>query len=389
MGLLAVASISKLADLQAFREVLDTWLLVPAELRPALSIAVPALEGLLVLGWLSGCRPQVVRLLAFVFMLGVTLAYALHAASGVGPQCGCFGRIAPSAWDASGLWLRNGVLMFMLVLPEVVHWHSRPASRSVVRTRRDPATVARGLTIIEVIVAVLVLATLVALALAALHGVRRRGREAQDLANMASHARIMHAYTADWADLWPWLVDAREGTGPIRNPARGVELRVPYFGASELWNVGLAAAYYEGEHQHQAFRSPLALARSDGTPIGTSYGLVCALLAEPRYWTMSRGDPREECVVMRSGRTRFPAEKSLLVRGSSADSMPGPGAGSADAPRMSVGFVDGHALITSADRLDRGYGVADGHWEGMVHGTATTPGMHTIDGAEGRDVRGR
>lgn len=112
-ALFLFAAVSKFMDLERFRDSLDTWLLIPEAVRPALAVLVPTLEAsaaLLFFGW-----PRLRHYLVFGVMLaGFTGFYALHLIAYEPPDCECFLKLEAFArWRGAvtGIIPRNLVLL--------------------------------------------------------------------------------------------------------------------------------------------------------------------------------------------------------------------------------------------------------------------------------------
>lgn len=112
-GLFLFAAVSKFTDLGRFRDSLDTWLLIPGAIRPALAVLIPTLElsaALLFFGW-----PRLLYYMAFGVMLaGFTALYAAHLIAYEPPDCECFLKLEAFAqWKSAvtGVIPRNLVLL--------------------------------------------------------------------------------------------------------------------------------------------------------------------------------------------------------------------------------------------------------------------------------------
>jgi|GEM_PF-4148240 len=112
-GLFLYAAVSKFADLERFRDSLDTWLLIPAAVRPGMAVLIPTLElsaALLFFGW-----PRLLHYMAFGVMLaGFTGFYAIHLVAYEPPDCECFLKLEAFAqWKGAvtGVIPRNLLLL--------------------------------------------------------------------------------------------------------------------------------------------------------------------------------------------------------------------------------------------------------------------------------------
>lgn len=117
MVVIALASLGKLIDVDAFAASLATWQLVPKPLIAPLSVAVPMVEGLISGFWLLGQQRHRCELAAFFMLLAFSSIFLLHLALRVPPDCGCLGRkMAFIREGQEAIWVlgRNAVLLIML-----------------------------------------------------------------------------------------------------------------------------------------------------------------------------------------------------------------------------------------------------------------------------------
>lgn len=115
--LLLSASLHKFADRARFTGVLAAYKLVPEVVLPVMVIAVPLLEMVLGLAWLTGLQPTVVAITTALLLALYTSAIAINLLRGnVDIDCGCgFSGHKDSSTDyqrlSAGLLLRNLLLI--------------------------------------------------------------------------------------------------------------------------------------------------------------------------------------------------------------------------------------------------------------------------------------
>ena len=115
--LLLSASVHKFVDRQRFKGILAAYRLIPALALPLLVVAVPLLELVLGLAWLSSTQLNFVAPVTALLLAVYTLAIGINLLRGnVDIDCGCgFAGHSDNSTGyqrlSSGLLLRNGLLM--------------------------------------------------------------------------------------------------------------------------------------------------------------------------------------------------------------------------------------------------------------------------------------
>jgi len=107
-----IAGFSKLFNLSAFRDSLDTWVLLPQVARAPVAVLVPTIEVGLSVAWMLLRKKW--AYLSLGALVGIfTAIYLVHVLFVEPPQCNCTVRLAAFAsWQdtVAGVLIRNIVL---------------------------------------------------------------------------------------------------------------------------------------------------------------------------------------------------------------------------------------------------------------------------------------
>lgn len=226
-----------------------------------------------------------------------------------------------------------------------------------------------GFSLVELLVAIGVIAVLVAISLPALRGARERSLDTQDLANMRTIVQDMAAWSNDHADVFP---NGGGMTAPYLTIVRAEGEIVGVFDYYE--HVG---GWIHVLRAHFGEYSP-AWGVARGYPAKPFYSN--AMISDPRLWDACPTSPDRRWQFARTvstSETAYPSAKGLLVTGGSL------GAQVAE-QTYSIAMVDGSAARYEVDAILRG-----AYWEfcGSRLAGATPPVVHTVRGVLGRDVR--
>ncbi len=242
--------------------------------------------------------------------------------------------------------------------------------------RRD-----RAFTLIESLLACMLVAVLVSLLLPSIADVRQRSRRLVSASNLRSHATILGSYVGDWRDTYPYFTSPSATASVVRNPSRDIGLVVQYFGAHFTWHVALADGYYSGDHTSKAFRPP---GREDIAPGHTAYWYPCTFIASPAYWRYEEREGPHQRVPTRADQVVFTSAKALLVE----SDVVVPDEVQTLRPRVLAATVDGAADERPSSQVNgEWYASGDGPWHGAMHGGWWPILHHTIGGVTGRDFR--
>ncbi|MBM4107508.1 MAG: type II secretion system protein [Phycisphaerae bacterium] len=388
LGFVLLAGLLKSVDLSAFRDVLASWRTLPESWAPWVGTFVPTSEVLLGGAGVLGLRRRWSAAAAMSLLALFTAAYVHEWALGDrSPACGCLGAV--STPEESGIWVvaRNVLLMGALAAGL---WSSLPRGRDAPARAGEEwrsAPAPRGFTLVETLIVMVLVAMLVALAMPTLGRVRERARVGASLANLRSHASIIHAYAGEHREHLPYLTSPTATFSVIRSLSAGVAVRTRYFGTYILWNVGLADAYYDGRPRHASFRSPLR--RPDDTR-WLHYALSCSFQADPDYYAPeTRTYPPEQWRATRLGEVLFPSGKTLLADDAVTPSAMAFVSYQPQRVRFPLAFVDASAAEIPWSRAGKQMPSGDGGPVTLNYGhenSLIAPLRHALHGVRGRDV---
>lgn len=192
-------------------------------------------------------------------------------------------------------------------------------------------TIRRGaFSVLELLIAVSIVAVLVGLALPALASSRRLGWRNQCATNLASHARVTAAYALDFGDCFPYLLRRDRGrTREFVAPGGAIEKLhgdasplVVHLASAGLWHVPVIDAY-GGNVFHRSLLCPadsefLRLVGPDAAApprLATlRYHLSSAMLLHPAALDPAAPDVDNPAFwsVRRQSEVEFPAAKALV-----------------------------------------------------------------------------
>jgi type II secretory pathway pseudopilin PulG len=384
-----VAGVAKLIALDRFQTHLDAWTLIPGWAAPVLAMGVPAVEASLAGLWFIGARRRRVAAATLVVALALgalsVAQYMIHPV----PDCGCFGVLAKHARLEAGLPKLIGINAVSVAVLAAWLSATRPSTgrsagdESARRRTPSGAERSRAFTLIETVLVIGIIALLVVLLLPSLGVVRQGAQDAVSLSNMRQHASVYSMYATDWDDYSPYPVDPGATLNVFRGG--GVVVEAEYFDVTELWQVALADAYYDGAVFSHSLSHPADRLR--GTWI--TYRMTSSYLAHPNYWVNRPDRDVSLWGGVRVTQTRYPADKAWLIEFNPLHDFLIPvGLGAVGASRKGVGlaFVDGHAERLDGPELTtplyHGDGIVDQGFRRLG-----IFGMHTPDGAFGRDKR--
>lgn len=229
-------------------------------------------------------------------------------------------------------------------------------------------TVRFGITLIEVAVATVIIAVLVAITLPALRYARESARDAGLKADLRSAADAFTAYSADHAGLLPHFQPPREFDGDHWG------VWPPYFDMHRFWPL------FVGPYLGLKVDDPVF--RPEPDDVWASKILMpCAFLADPAFWIRERRTfGPGQLVPAKLDRTSFPSDKTIAVY------WPAGGPETAR-PGVAAAFVDGSAATVAPKRRVAGYPRGDGatHQPYASHFGDSPPMLHTLKGVLGRD----
>lgn len=191
----------------------------------------------------------------------------------------------------------------------------------------------RGFTLLEIMIAITVIAVLMALTIVCVRAVRGVAVDTKCLVNARTCATGLLAYVGDFDDTLPYFATERDYQHAFWNGPR----HFTYFDQSHHWPLA-ARQYLSGGRFLQEAQCPGSpifledraayLAQYPDDYIYTSaYAIALGALSDPAYWTEgpARIPPEPPQWVLRPVRaseTTFPADKGFLIEQVSNHSIP-------------------------------------------------------------------
>lgn len=266
------------------------------------------------------------------------------------------------------------------------HVRARAERRCVWIRCGGRAALARGLTIVELLVCLAVVALLLAIAIPVLGAARQSAVEAKCVSNIRSSGAAIQMYLGTYRDTFPYLARERR----LRNAFVNPPLELDYVSQSGYWPMA-AGAMLSVPRAAPETMCPKAMEPGPMMAFPTfvpfsSYGMSYGLFSDASLWRVPSASSSEATLrPVRLVEVRFPAEKGLLietlawhaVRGGTLPTVLDEER-AADA-RFSVAFVDGSAGGSRRGELRPGGPTPEREWR------RPAPVLTTVDGAAGRD----
>tara|TARA_R110000782_G_scaffold45706_12_gene101386 strand:- start:3693 stop:4436 length:744 start_codon:yes stop_codon:yes gene_type:complete len=238
-------------------------------------------------------------------------------------------------------------------------------------------------TIVEVLVAVAIIAVIMSLIAPSISAARRSGIDVASLANLRTHAQVATLYAGDYRDFAPFIADPDATQSVIRGG--GTTVIIEYFDSGWAWAFALTDEYYGVGLQSALTEQEwgvFAIPRS----MGPTYRYSPNFVTRPAFWnehTRAAG----QLGPTRLGDVRSPDAKAIFIEWDLERSLPWWTQDTIGHPhRFGFGFVDGSARRPDPGTLVRPYP----RGEGTAHGAQFSlgiVGLHTVDGVLGRDVQ--
>lgn len=242
-----------------------------------------------------------------------------------------------------------------------------------------------GATLLEILIAIAIVALLVTLLLPSFGRIRLAANDARSKHNLHQHLVAFSAYSTDWKDFFPAFTYPGPSLTVLRVP--GMTISIPYFAHKNTWNLPLASLYYEGNCLSESFYAPgvleSGLARGVH-PVFTSYLYTSTCLASHGFWNSTTREGPSQWRAIKTVDVRDPVRKGILIGPSSDEDSPFT-AVEVEEHERPIGFADGHARSYPRSKLTAPYPGGEGIWPGTTWGIGQ-PVIHTIDGVRGRDV---
>lgn len=398
MVLLGIAALAKATDLQSFAISLSTWGIVPDSWLITVSVVIVTAELLLAGVWLLGISRRKIAVSTAALIGLFTIVYVWRVVLGDSPKCNCFGRIlAFESEKNSANWivLRNIVLFTVLILHATLNRTRDPRSGHGT-SEHEPGSLRcayigarRGFTLIEILIAMAIIAVLIAISIPTLAMMRVRSVTSGSLSNLRQHAIAFHAYTTDWSDTLPRFIRP-DGTHDLSNAAGGTnpfsypfQERYPYFSQSVFWPFALLqSGSYQSEWNAEIFYIPGANRLDPHSMSDINYQYTATAVSSPAFWRETTRTGPSQWVGVRISDVRYPSNKVLL----SAEYEPRQGG----PIQAHLGLMDASAESMDPSRMEPPYPTGEGPFDGRWSPIPGSPiGSHTIGGVHGRDFTTR
>lgn len=369
MLVLVATALLKLSDLREFDHALSTWSLLPEMVRKLLVVLIPSAELAIGLVYLTNIHRRGAAIAAAIFLIGAAGVYAAHLLAGQRPNCGCAGVLQEYAWARTEGWsllARNGGLA-MCCLPAILRRRGAPKAST-------PACVAprpNAFTLIEILVVIAVTAVIVAIALPSMARIRESGKRTKTTSYLRSHAANVSVYSAQYKDLFPYYANPT-GVFEWNNPQCPHPVQLTYFFAAYYWHASMPDLYQGTTIQ------TLSPPGSRPQFCSSWFMFSSSLRARPEFWNETTRTGPEQWLPVRTDEVLYPAAKVMFKNGAVTEDQQAEG----------IDFIaacDGHAAVIKSKDLRSGYFNGEGSWTGSWF-IRDEPGMHTIDGARGRDI---
>ncbi len=386
---LVVAGSGKLLSLASFRHGLGSWSLLPIWSLDYVALMVPSAELLIGGAWMLGFARGVMERAAFWLLLLFTAAYLAHAVLLAPPTCDCFGQwvaYRTSVTDARVVVVRNVGLLACLVVGILLQRRLRRVARTggITNIKTDSIPIAptaqvtepplhsssRAFTLIEVLIAIGIIAVVLSISVPLLVHSRSRAKEGRAHVLIAQHVASFNAYSMQYRDVWPYIADP---AAPTQLITEDFTYTCAYFDTSTFWHLGLSRELYDVRWNDRMFQ-----AENWSNGVWTYFWYSPTFIAAPEFWNAStRAGPAQGRATTASA-VRYPSAKCLFV---------GPIiAKNAGTIGWQMGFTDGSAALVQIDDIVPGMPTGVGNFEnGSEWLDFAHPGMVTVDGIYGRD----
>lgn len=279
----------------------------------AMAVAVVAME--VALGVACLIRPMpLVRWAGALVLVVFAMVLALRFSGENAPSCACLGRwLAPEDRAAWLDILRNATFALALVAPciSISGRGAPPMSMSTASDHRRSA-----FSLVEVLVVIVVIATLIALILPAIAQVRWNAQRAESLAGSRRIVAILTQYSTDNREHFPAFVNrGPDGGGPVE--IHGQVITTSFLGAHmKLWPAAIAAG---DRAELLALNHPrfvdMPIGNADSTIQQSSYFLTPAVAADHSVFQPLPPSPIPASLLRANmwSDVAYPGNKGLLL----------------------------------------------------------------------------
>ncbi len=388
MSLLGVAAVLKLWDLPRFEQSLRSWPVFPGVSLGLVAIFIPVVELALACSFFASSGHARRAALTAASLLGVVSAvYGVLLILGHEPDCLCFGKILAfrhARSDAFWVLIRNTAMIAALLGPECIRLFvaRKKESPTPAEDWSSERATARGFTIVELLVSIVVIGTLLSLTLPLLSSARSRARQAASAVSARSCAILLNSYANDNRD--SMIVYSKPGEWRSWPEADESRLKCGYFYIAIVWAHVLKQQGYIPEIG-DAFISPDAPPADPVTgqplrfPGAVHYQPSCSFLATDGFWRPSTRIGPAQWRARALCEARIASRKVLV-----ASIFPWSVAARMGTERSNLtadlAFVDGAAGRFQFSNSTMTGVLGDGlDWaeKGALHATEDPPGTHT------------
>ncbi|MFO0860518.1 MAG: prepilin-type N-terminal cleavage/methylation domain-containing protein [Phycisphaerales bacterium] len=241
-----------------------------------------------------------------------------------------------------------------------------------IRTFVRAGSSARGFSLIELLLVILIIAVLISLLAPSLKQVKDRAERVAAFSRFAGLGKGFIAYTADFKDTWPYLTDPNATWTILRAPH--IDMGVEYWDIYCWWHVPLSELVYKLPWTDVSFRQ-----NRRELPGPTPFWYSSAFLADPRFFVPSSRVGRNQWRATRVDEVLFPSRKALLVNGGAWDD------GKKSSSPLPMVFADASAAEVPSNATLGWNPNGTGSWDPGGGFFAPIAGMTTLEGVRGRD----
>lgn len=239
-----------------------------------------------------------------------------------------------------------------------------------------------GFTILELLVCIVVISVLCGLLLPALARFRESTQNAIRLSALRSHAVMLSLYVNDNREIFPFPFNPEMSYSILRTPA---PVLVRFMEIAWSWNYVVGPGYYPGGAGDDSFRFP-------GGPRpqwSLGYYYSANLVSRPEFWNATTRTGPDQWKPVRQAEVVFPSAKALVTN--AGERLIKGAKGCPLALSLSDGSAwDGRDIYEGNNDLVMPYANAEGDFEGSyLRSPPGFPGLHTVDGVRGRDLKAR
>jgi len=232
-----------------------------------------------------------------------------------------------------------------------------------------------GFTLLELLVAICLLAILISLSVPGLRRTYRSASEAKRGSQLRTHAQVLALYCGDQKDSFPYPFDPEAPSNQVR--VAGALVSVKFFDMYWCWNSVLGPVYYPGGERDPAFTPP----GSSRSTISQYYWYSANLISRPEFWLAELRTGPGQWQSVRLGDVAYPSSKGCVTN---AGECLLSGRSGTD---TTMAMVDGSVSERNAS-YGAAYPTGEGEWAGSSLQLGFV-GIHTLNGVRGRDVNAR